>query len=112
MKITVKSNFKVVIEPRGLGNYGFVRVPDDFFGKSQQAIEKNYQERCEEIIDQVKRHVDNVGWIGIEKDEKEICSHCGRIWEVSEDDSDPEFPKGTPLCCGKAIEEHSSNKNS
>lgn len=112
MKIIRKSNIKVVIEPRGLGDYGCVIVSDDFFGQSQQTIEKNYQQRCEEIIDQIKRHVDNVGWIGIQADENEICSHCGHSWDVSEDDSDSEFPKGTPLCCGKAIEEHLSNKNS
>ena len=108
MKITKKSNFKVVIEPRRLGDYGYVRVSDCFFGRDEERIAKDYEQRCEEIIDQVKRHVDNVGWIGIECDSKEVCSHCGCNWDVSDDDSDPEYPKGTPLCCERAIQEFKS----
>lgn len=108
MKITKKSNFKVVIEPRRLGDYGYVSVSDGFFGRSEERIAKDYEERCEEIIDQVKRHVDNVGWIGIECDSKEVCSHCGCNWDVLDNDSDPEYPKGTPLCCNRAVEEFKS----
>lgn len=107
MKVTTRSNFRVVIEPRRLGDYGFVRTSDRL-GRSPQQIEKEYQERCEEMADQVKRHVDNVGYVGVECDTEEVCSHCGFHWEVSVDDSDPEYPKGTPLCCGRAFEEFKS----
>ena len=110
MKITKKTNFRVVIEPRRLGDYGFAKVSDSFTGRSEEQIAKDYQERCEEIVEQTKRHVDNVGWIGVEFDSEEICSHCRNTWDVSADDSDPEYPKGTPLCCGKAIEEHAGAK--
>lgn len=108
MKITVKTNFKVVIEPRRLGNYGFVSVSDNFTGRSSEQIAKDYEKRCEEIIDQVKRHVDNVGYVGIENDSSERCSHCGNDWDVLPDDSDPDWPKGTPVCCDKAIQEFKS----
>ena len=110
MKITRKINFKVVIEPRRLGDYGFVSVSDSFTGREPQRISKDYEERCEEIVEQVKRHVNNVGWIGIESDTEEVCSHCGNTWDVSPDDSDPNYPKGTPLCCNRAIEEFKANK--
>ena len=105
MKITRKNNFRVVIEPRRLGDYGFVRVSDTFFGGSPGRVAKDYEIRCEEIVDQVKRHVDNVGWVGIESDTEEVCSHCGSDWHVSTDDMDPEFPTGTPYCCDRAVEE-------
>ena len=55
MKTTIKSNFRIVIEPRRLGDYGFVRVSDDFTGRDSKQIEKAYQERCEEIIEQIER---------------------------------------------------------
>lgn len=108
MKIIKKSNFRVVIEPRRLGDYGYARVSDSFTGRSEEQIAKDYQERCEQIIDEIKRHVDNVGWTGVEFDSEEICSHCRHSWDVSDDDSDPEYPKGTPLCCEKAIQEFKS----
>lgn len=108
MKITKKSNFRVVIEPRRLGDYGYVKVSDKFTGRSPEQIAKDYERISEEIIEQVKRHVDNVGWIGIECDSEEVCSHCGWNWDVSPDDSDPDWPKGTPLCCDKAIQEFKS----
>lgn len=55
--------------------------------------------------EQIKRHVDNVGYISVQYDTYEVCSHCNLTWEVSEDNRDPDFPKGCPVCCDKAIDE-------
>ncbi len=102
MKTVIKSNFRVVVEPKRLGDYGCVRVSDSFGGKSKRQIEVGYINRCYEIVDQIKRHVDNFGSIDIQSDEEYICSYCECDWSVSEDDSDPKYPKGTPLCCEEA----------
>jgi len=106
MKTTKKSNFRVVIEPRRLGDYGFASMSDRLIhGDDEQKINRLYQERCEEIVNDIKRHVDNVKHASVEYDTNEVCSHCDREWEESQDDSDPDFPKGCPYCCNAAMEE-------
>lgn len=109
MKITRKTNFRVIVEPRAIGDLGWVRTGDHLFGNAAR-LERMYQERCEEIRSDIKRHVDNAGWIGVECDTQELCSYCERQWEVEETDEWPETPKGCPVCCQKAIDEwHSEN---
>ena len=93
MKIVKKSNYRIVVEPK-THVYG-IALGDD-----------NVKSILREMEEQIKRHVDNIRHIAIECDTDTICSHCGLSWEVSEDDSDPDFPKGTPLCCDKAINEY------
>lgn len=109
-KIIRKSNFRVVVEPKGLGDYGSIRVSDSFFGRSEGEIEKEYLQRCNEIEREIKKHVDNVGYTFVKYDKEELCSHCGLGWEVAEDDNNPDFPKGTPVCCQKAIDEYNEQK--
>jgi hypothetical protein len=105
MKITRKENFRVVIYPKSLGDYGGIKLPDSHFRNNEQ-IQKDYETRCKEIAEQAKRHVDNIHSVDVEYDTVTKCSHCNLNWEVSEDDFDSDFPKGTPVCCNKAIEEH------
>jgi len=93
MKIIKKSNYRVVIEPE-THIYGF-ELSEDTVKNSLKTIQE-----------QIKRHVDNIGHVGVECDTEELCSHCGLRWEVSEDDLEPDFPKGTPVCCQKAIDEY------
>ena len=62
----------------------------------------------EDIIREIKRHVD--GWrdLCVLHDTAHICSHCGREWEewTAEDEKrDPELVAGSPCCCAKAIDE-------
>ena len=101
-KIIRKSNFRVVVEPKGLGDFGGIRVSDSFFGQSQERIAKDYEDRCKEMADQIRRHVDNVRSAEVDYDTEEICSRCGYTWELDE--------FGVPACCDKAIEEHESAK--
>lgn len=111
MKIRERNNFRVVIEPRYLGDYGSFRTNASMFYPTQEAQEAEYLKRCKAIEEQVNRHVDDIGSVNIEWDNDYKCSHCGHGWEVSEDDTDPEFPKGTPMCCQKAIDEYNEEKN-
>lgn len=106
MKTRKQSNFRVVVEPRRLGDYGFCSMSDRLIhGDDEKKINSLYKDRCEEIVDQIKRHVDNVKYASVECDTTEICSHCGRDWDESQNDTDPDFPKGCPYCCEAAIEE-------
>lgn len=102
MKIIKKSNFRVVVEPRRLGDFGSVRISDNFFGKTEAQVEKEYQSRCNDIEEQIKRHVDNVGSVQVEYDTDEVCSHCGSPWEQDE--------TGMPQCCVKAEKEFEASK--
>ncbi len=96
-KIIKKSNYRIVVEPE-----------THVFGiaLSEDTIKSNLRD----MEQQIKRHVDNIGWMNIEYDTDEICSHCGLTWEESPDDSDPDWPKGTPYCCQKAIDEFNLSK--
>lgn len=79
-----KTNFRVVVEPRGLGDFGFIKTSDAFaYGRGPEAqarIEREYEGRCKEIASEIKRHVDNVGYAGVEFDQEKVCEHCGSIW--------------------------------
>jgi hypothetical protein len=102
-KIIEKSNFRVVVEPKGLGDYGGIRVSDSMFHKTKEAIEKGYFERCQEIVDDIKRHVDNAGYVNIEYDTEVKCSYCGYGWEIDPATNEPD-------CCQKAIDEFNNEK--
>ena len=73
-------NWRVTVEPRRLGDYGWMRTSDSFGGISAVQIEKEYKERCEGIAEQVKRHCDDVGGATVEYDTEYKCPHCGRDW--------------------------------
>lgn len=102
--ITRKSNFRVVIEPRGLGNYGFVSCSPRLIYGDGPAAEKRMEEelmhRCREIVDQANRHVDEIGYITIENDEVKQCPFCAWNWESACDEN------GAPGCCQAAIDEY------
>jgi hypothetical protein len=100
-KVIKKSNFRVVVEPKRLGDYGGIRTSDSFLRKPDQ-IEKDYQRRCDEIAEEIKRHVDNVGSVEVNYDTEEVCGHCQREWEVDDE--------GCPTCCDKAIQEFEASK--
>jgi hypothetical protein len=76
-----KTNFRVVVEPRALGNIGYISMSDRMAcGNDLARIRREYEQRCEEIAQQIKRHVDNVASARVEYDEEPVCSHCGRDW--------------------------------
>ena len=85
-KITQKSNYRVVIEPV-THIYGIEL--------SKHTVDRDLSD----IVEQVKRHVDNVHSVYIDYDKEDVCSFCGREWELDEE-------TGEPTCCDKAIYEH------
>jgi len=98
MKKTVRDNYRVVVEPRDPGNYGA------FYIGGTTRPEAQTVSLCEEIKDQIKRHIDDVESISIECDTSDVCGFCGYDWEVDEVD-------GCPLCCQLAIEEFEGGSN-
>lgn len=80
MKDELRTNFRVVIEPKRLGDFGIVSVSDSMVSRGEKDRQKQYRERCDEIINDVKRHVDAVGDVYIESDVEYFCEHCGSVW--------------------------------
>jgi len=98
MKTTIRENFSVRVFPKSLGNYGAFILPDPSGDNSAE-----YMQRCLEIEYEIKRHVDGVGGVEIEYDEREVCSYCGYDWDVDEE-------TGEPFCCQGAIDEYKNKK--
>ena len=79
-----KMNFRVVIEPRSLGDFGSIRMSSSFLYGNTEAerkrMERDMQDRCEEIAKDVKRHVDQVRSVNVDFDQEYVCEHCGAEW--------------------------------
>ena len=99
-KIVNKYDYRVIVWPRSLGNFGFVSMSDSMIEPDEEKRNKRYLEICKEIEDNIKRHIDNVDNIVITHDVDELCEHCGYAWEVDSD--------GIPMCCDEAINEHNN----
>ena len=84
MKKSILENYRVVVEPAR-----FYRFESD----------DDKKRTCEDIAEQIKRHVDGIDYVVAEWDTRYVCSHCGRNWEVDD--------LGVPVCCIEAQEEHS-----
>lgn len=93
-KSTKQENYRVVIEPRGLGQFGNISMSDRMFCSDEADRQNQYRQACNEIADQVERHVDGVGYVSVESDTVDECAHCGSRW--TEDSS--EYNGG---CCEK-----------
>jgi len=52
---------------------------------------------CEDILEQIQRHVNGIKQVNIEFTTKDICEFCKSKWEQDEN--------GQPVCCNKAVEE-------
>lgn len=56
---------------------------------------KEWRKRSAAIVEQVRRHVDDVGLVTIVEDAEDVCSHCGRPW------TEPKESPHNGGCCAK-----------
>jgi len=89
MKQIIKKNIRVEVEP-GVKLYRY--------NTDEEQIRD-----CEEMVSQIKRHVDNALYVSVEWDTLEVCSFCGYDWDTDKE-------TGEPFCCQKAIEEWQNTK--
>lgn len=89
MKKIIKENVRVEVTPKY-----YLRV----------SLKNNIRD-CEDMVSQIKKHVDGVGFCEVVWDSIETCEFCGTEWEVNEDPNDPDVGLGEPLCCTKAQRE-------
>lgn len=96
---TIRENFRVEVVPRSVGDFGYVSVSGLAPRKEEEAISA-----CEEIAEQIRRHVDGLpSWrdrgVSVEWDSKPVCEHCGSAWT-----EDSETYNGG--CCSKDEDEN------
>ena len=96
-KKTIETEWRVIIEPRSLGNFGIASMSDAVVCPDEAERLREYQQKCENIATEVKRHVDDVGSVFVDAITEDVCEFCGGPW--TEDDST--FNGG---CCDKDME--------
>ena len=79
-KASSRENYRVVITPRRLGDFGMARISESSCYKDEQDRHQKYLDICENIKLEVKRHVDNVFDVSVEFDTEYVCGFCGREW--------------------------------
>lgn len=62
-----RENYRVVVTP---GRAVWI----SFGGRSDEEI------TCDRIVDDIKRHVDDVGSVEVEYDQSYACEFCGNVW--------------------------------
>ena len=89
MNVIKRENYRVVVEPYlWCGETEF--TPRD----------------CEHIVDQIKRHVDDISDAYVDYDTSEVCAFCGADWELLPTDCRWPDVRGYPNCCNKAQDFH------
>lgn len=84
-KVNGYENYRVVIHPRSLGDFGSVSMSDSLVASGEADRQAQYRERCHEIAADVRRHVNNVGIVSVEFDTLAVCTHCGSSWTEESD---------------------------
>lgn len=92
MKRAIRENWRVIVIPE-----------EPWLGRKD---EDTMLSLSENLVNEIKRHVDGIGDIYIDCDNRTICSHCGETWEEWEkDDEESGIVAGMPACCDKALKE-------
>lgn len=94
-KVTKNSNYRVIVTPH-------VSSLTRSLHRTPGSLERDIKNKCHDLVDAIKRHVDGVDSIHIECDTEEICSHCGLSWSETEE--------GEPNCCAEAVKEYEESK--
>lgn len=85
MKTTKITGYHVVVDPRSLGDFGGVRLSEWAIEPSEKRRLNRYQGRCEEMVEQIRRHVDNVRDARVVEETEAFCAYCGSEWTEAGD---------------------------
>lgn len=102
----VSGRVELVVEPRRLGDFGFVRMSDTLVARDPAAA---YERRAKELAEDLQR-LPQVASAKVEFTETVTCSHCGYAWEEQTAETAAQYPEfddpiGLPQCCDKAQDE-------
>lgn len=81
---TVRSNFRVEVEPRSPGDFGFASIGGRNYSETE------WESNCEEIATQIRRHIDGLPsrsgkGVRVAWDADRVCEHCGSDWTEKSD---------------------------
>ena len=79
-RITKILSYSVEVNPAPLGRFVYGGVSDRLIESDDAKRLKLYRERCEEIIADIKRHVNDVGCVALSADTENVCEYCGDVW--------------------------------
>ena len=79
------TEYYVRVDPRRIGWLGEVRVSDTLLEPDEDKRLEMYHDTCEAIVDQIKRHVDDVGSVTTESEKEVVCEFCGSPWTEDAD---------------------------
>lgn len=96
-KKLIHDNWHVIVTPKRIGDLVIASVPDSWWTEKEQ--EQHLQDSCKQFVQDIRRHVENVGSVYIDHDIHEVCEFCGSNWA--------DYPE----CCQKALEEFEQEKN-
>lgn len=71
-----ETGYRVVVDPKPEMSIFYHIYGDNWKTKRLEDLKS----KAEEIAAQIKRHVDNVGFVQVEAETEAVCSHCGRDW--------------------------------
>lgn len=78
-KVKQNTNYKVVVEPRARGNFGFASISGMEWTSEQE------KRICEEIIDGIHKAaradiIEDAGRVELDWESYEVCEYCEAIW--------------------------------
>lgn len=80
----LKDNFRIVVYPRSMGDFGGTVLSDHMLYRNtptdQKRRENDMQDRAEQIVKEIQRHVSDVASMSVRCDQEHVCSHCGAAW--------------------------------
>lgn len=87
-----RQDYRVEVTLRRPGDYGMV-----YIGGTKRT-HKEWKRMGDDVVRQIKRHVDDIEHAQLVWETIDVCEHCGNEWEIYDD-------TGEPACCNKAQEE-------
>jgi len=80
------TEYHVRVEPRRIGDFGRAgSVSDSLIEPDEEKRLEEYRVKCEQMVRQIKRHVDDVGSVSVESEMEAVCEHCGSDWSEERD---------------------------
>ena len=79
-RIVRQSNYRVEVHPRAIGDGGWIKMSDHLIEPDDNKRNAMYKQACEDLVPQIKRHVDGVTGVAVICDNDPICQHCGAHW--------------------------------
>ena len=77
--------------------------PSRYPGRNPHYAAQDEKRICEEIVRDIKRHVDNVRHVAAVEESEMVCEHCGGIWTEGDNPDNAG-------CCDADIDEMDKRK--